>query len=54
VSNGEHAHEIARYADGVIVGSALVRAIATADEDRAAALAGLRALVRDLASGVRR
>lgn len=54
VSNGAQAHEIARYADGVIVGSALVRALARPDGDRHAALADLRALTADLAGGVRR
>lgn len=54
VSNGAQAHEIARYADGVIVGSAIVRALARADGDRTAALADVRALAADLARGVRR
>jgi tryptophan synthase alpha chain len=49
VSDGAQAHEIAEYADGVIVGSALVRAL---DEDPG--LGRLRALVADLAAGVRR
>lgn len=53
VSNGEQAHQIARYADGVIVGSALVRVLAHQD-DAAKAVAGLRALTADLAQGVRR
>lgn len=54
VSNGAQAHEIARYADGVIVGSALVRTLKRADGDHAAAIGDLRALVADLASGVHR
>lgn len=54
VSNGAQAHEIAAYADGVIVGSALVRALERPDGDPAAALADLRALAADLAAGVRR
>jgi len=53
VSTGEQAAEVARYADGVIVGSALVRTLIRADRDRAAALADLRALVTELAAGVR-
>ena len=51
VSNGQQAAEVAEYADGVIVGSALVRELATPDLD--AAMAGLRARVEDLAAGVR-
>lgn len=48
VSNGEQAAEVASYADGVIVGSALVRAVADGGASAAAALAA------DLAEGVRR
>ena len=48
------AAEIAGYADGVIVGSALVRTLLDAGSDRAAGLAALRALTADLADGVRR
>jgi tryptophan synthase alpha chain len=54
VSDGAQAHEIARYADGVIVGSALVRTLAGADHDGESAIGDLRELVRDLAQGVRR
>ncbi|KRF17365.1 tryptophan synthase subunit alpha [Nocardioides sp. Soil797] len=54
VSNGDQAAEIAAYADGVIVGSALVRTLLDAGSDRAAGLAALRALTEDLADGVRR
>jgi tryptophan synthase alpha chain len=54
VSNGAQAHEIARYADGVIVGSALVRTLERADVDGQAAIGALRALVADLSSGVHR
>lgn len=54
VSDGAQAHEIARYADGVIVGSALVRTLQRADSDTAAAISDLRSLVADLASGVHR
>lgn len=52
VSTGQQAAEIARYADGVIVGSALVRTLG--DPDTAAGLAALRSLVTELAAGVRR
>jgi len=48
VSNGDQAAEVARYADGVIVGSALVRAL---QDD---GVEGVRRLTRDLAGGVRR
>ena len=47
VSNGEQAAEVAAYADGVIVGSAFVRALQ--DEG----VEGVHALARDLAAGVR-
>ncbi len=52
VSTGDQAAEVAEYADGVIVGSALVRALGEPDEG--AALAALRTVVEDLAAGVRR
>lgn len=52
VSNGEQAAEVASYADGVIVGSAFVRALLDApDED--AGVDAVRALAADLAAGVR-
>ena len=47
VSNGDQAAEVARYADGVIVGSALVRAVDEGPE-------AVRRLAQDLADGVRR
>jgi tryptophan synthase alpha chain len=53
VSNGDQAAQVATYADGVIVGSAFVRCLLDHD-DRAQALAALRALTDDLADGVRR
>ena len=53
VSNGDQAAEVARHADGVIVGSAFVRVLLDAP-DRAAGLAALADLTRDLAEGVRR
>lgn len=46
VSNGEQAAEIAQFADGVIVGSALIRAATSGAED-------LVKLTRELAAGVR-
>lgn len=52
VSNGRQAAEVARFADGVIVGSALVRCLLDAPDE----LIGVRAvsaLAADLARGVR-
>ena len=54
VSNGDQAAEVAQVADGVIVGSAFVRCLLDAGADRAAGLASLTELTRDLAEGVRR
>jgi tryptophan synthase alpha chain len=54
VSNGDQAAEVAGYADGVIVGSAFVRRLLDAGDDRSAGLASLTELTRDLAAGVRR
>jgi tryptophan synthase alpha chain len=54
VSNGDQAAEVASYADGVIVGSAFVRALLDQPDDRAAGLRALAALTEDLAAGVRR
>jgi tryptophan synthase alpha chain len=53
VSNGDQAAEVAGYADGVIVGSAFVRALLDAD-DPAGGLKALASLTEDLAAGVRR
>jgi len=50
VSNGEQAAEVAKYADGVIVGSAFVKAVLANPEDP---LPGVRAVAEDLARGVR-
>jgi tryptophan synthase alpha chain len=50
VSGREQAAEVAGYADGVIVGSALVRRVLEADAPAAA----VRELAADLAAGVRR
>ncbi len=52
VSNGEQAAEVGAYADGVIVGSALVRPLVDA-RTPAEGLAGLGDVVRDLSRGVR-
>ncbi|MEU4654208.1 tryptophan synthase subunit alpha [Streptomyces sp. NPDC023723] len=52
VSNAAQAAEVARFADGVIVGSAFVKRMLDAP-DHAAGLAGVRALAGDLAQGVR-
>lgn len=54
VSNGDQAAEVAEFADGVIVGSAFVRRLLDAGNDRRAGLASLAELTRDLADGVRR
>jgi tryptophan synthase alpha chain len=53
VSGGDQAAEVAAYADGVIVGSALVRCLTEA-QDLASGLTSLRSLVAELAEGVRR
>lgn len=54
VSTGDQAAEVAGFADGVIVGSAFVRRLLDAGVDRAAGLASLGELTRELADGVRR
>ena len=54
VSDGDQAAEVARYADGVIVGSAFVRKVLDAGGDARRALDDLRVLTEDLAGGVRR
>jgi tryptophan synthase alpha chain len=53
VRDGAQAAEVAGYADGVIVGSALVRALLEAPDEREG-LRRLSALASELASGVRR
>ena len=53
VSTGDQAAEVARFADGVIVGSAFVRALQAAT-DRQEGMTALTELTRDLAAGVRR
>jgi tryptophan synthase alpha chain len=52
VSNGVQAAEVARFADGVIVGSAFVRRLLEAP-DEASGLRAVRELARELAEGVR-
>lgn len=52
VSNGDQAAEVGTYADGVIVGSALVSCLL--DVDLPTGLSALRTLTADLAAGVRR
>ena len=52
VRDGKQAAEVAAFADGVIVGSAFVQRLLTADSP-AAGLAGIRELASELASGVR-
>ncbi len=53
VSNGDQAAEVGAYADGVIVGSALVRCLLDAP-DTASGVRAVAALTADLAAGVRR
>jgi tryptophan synthase alpha chain len=57
VKNGEHAAAIARGADGVVVGSALIDALKNTLDEAGQATEGsvpaVEALVRDLAAGVR-
>ncbi|SNQ48230.1 Tryptophan synthase alpha chain [Frankia canadensis] len=56
VSTAAQAAQVAGFADGVIVGSALVRVLLDAERrglGEAAALDGIRALAADLAAGVR-
>lgn len=52
VGNGNQAAEVGSFADGVIVGSALIRCLLDA-ADPAAGLAALRQLSSELAAGVR-
>ena len=54
VSTGDQAAEVAAFADGVIVGSAFVRALLDHPDDARAGLAALSTLTADLADGVRR
>jgi tryptophan synthase alpha chain len=55
VSSGSQAWEVSQYADAVVVGSLLVKCLVDAeDAGRAAELSRLRAVVADLAEGIRR
>ncbi len=55
VSDGEQAAEVAGFADAVIVGSALIKPMLAADDaGRPDDLSALRAVIGDLAAGVRR
>ena len=54
VSNGDQAAEVASYADGVIVGSAFVRALLDHPDDRAAGPAGAHRAHRGPGRGVSR
>ena len=53
ISTGAHAAQVAQYADGVIVGAALVRCLVDNADDEEAALDALRAKAAELAAGVR-
>jgi len=53
VGNGRQAAEVAAYADGVIVGSAFIRRLLDAPDEKTG-LAGVRELAQELARGVRR
>jgi tryptophan synthase alpha chain len=55
VSTGDQAAAVARYADGVIVGSAFVQRVLDGERsgDRAAGVAAVHQLARELAEGVR-
>jgi tryptophan synthase alpha chain len=52
VSRPEHVRDLKDIADGVIVGSALVKKLEAASTDRAAALTGVRQLVKELSSAL--
>jgi tryptophan synthase alpha chain len=53
VSKPHHVRELKQFADGVIVGSALVKQLERAASDRAASLAGATQLVRELSEALR-
>jgi tryptophan synthase alpha chain len=53
VSNGAQAAEVARFADGVIVGSAFVRVLLDHADNTGVGLRALATLTQDLAAGVR-
>jgi tryptophan synthase alpha chain len=52
VSKPEHVRDLKEIADGVIVGSALVKKLEAAAADRAAGLAGARQLVKELSEAL--
>src|SRR5262245_50903699 len=52
VSKPEHVRELKEIADGVIVGSALVKKLEAAGKERAAGLAGVRQLVKELSGAL--
>ena len=52
VSTGEQAAEVAKYADGVIVGSAFIKLLLNA-KDEASGLEAVSHLAKELALGVR-
>jgi tryptophan synthase alpha chain len=52
VSKPEHVRELKEIADGVIVGSALMKKLEAAGNDRVAAIAGVRQLVRELSGAL--
>ncbi|WP_193104428.1 tryptophan synthase subunit alpha [Brachybacterium sp. FME24] len=54
VSNGEQASQVGAYADGVIVGSAFVRALLDHEGDAPAARTALATVTDDLRAGVER
>ncbi|MGP5696639.1 tryptophan synthase subunit alpha [Brachybacterium alimentarium] len=54
VSNGEQAAQVGAYADGVIVGSAFVRALLENEGDSSAARSALATAADDLRAGVER
>ena len=53
VSTGAQAHDVAKFADAVIVGSALVRCLLDAPSE-SAGIRAIRALAQDLRAGVER
>jgi tryptophan synthase alpha chain len=52
VSKPEHVRDLKDIADGVIVGSALVKKLEAAGQDRVAALAGVREMVKALSAAL--
>ncbi len=52
VSNKEQALEVGSYADGVIVGSALVKALLDNDADPKAGISAITAVAADIAEGI--